>query len=82
MAQPAAGELVRFEAQIRPLFRAKDRSTMKAVRQFDLWSFDDVSARADLILKRLSSGSMPCDGAWPQEKVALFRRWIEGGKLA
>ena len=82
MTQPGNGEPVRFEAQIRPLFRPKDRSSMKAVRQFDLWSYDDVRVRADLILKRLSAGSMPCDGAWPQDRVALFRRWVEGGKLA
>lgn len=82
MAQPGPVEPVRFEAQIRPLFRPKDRSSMKAVRQFDLWSHDDVSSRADMILKRLTTGSMPCDGAWPKENVALFRRWVEGGKLA
>jgi len=24
---------------------------------------------------------MPCDGAWPPERVAVFERWIRGGKL-
>jgi hypothetical protein len=47
---------------------------------FDLWSHDDVSRNADAILARLSDGSMPCDGAWPEEQVDLFQRWIEGGK--
>jgi hypothetical protein len=22
---------------------------------------------------------MPCDGAWPAEKVEVFRRWTESG---
>jgi hypothetical protein len=24
---------------------------------------------------------MPCYAAWPAERVALFRRWMESGKL-
>ena len=27
------------------------------------------------ILARLRAGTMPCDGAWPDEKIALFERW-------
>ena len=49
---------------------------------FDLWSLDDVSAHADAILERLEAGTMPCDGAWPAERVAVFRRWIDAGKPA
>jgi ferritin-like protein len=29
-----------------------------------------------------SSGTMPCDGAWPAERVAVFRAWIDAGKPA
>ena len=47
---------------------------------FDLWSHDDVSSHADPILERLEDGSMPCDGAWPEDRVELFRRWVESGK--
>jgi hypothetical protein len=47
---------------------------------FDLWSHDDVAAHAGAILERLQAGTMPCDGAWPAEKVEVFRRWIESGK--
>jgi hypothetical protein len=46
---------------------------------FDLWAYDDVRAHADAILGRLRNGSMPCDGAWPDEQVNLFERWIESG---
>jgi len=49
---------------------------------FDLWSHDDVSTHADAILERLKAGTMPCDGAWPDEQVALFSQWIDAGKPA
>lgn len=75
---PAAGEPVSFEAQVKPLFRERDRESMQRV--FDLWSYDDVSQHADAILGRLQEGTMPCDGSWPQAQVDLFRRWAESGK--
>jgi hypothetical protein len=37
---------------------------------------------SDPILARLRNGSMPCDGAWPEEQVELFEDWIEAGKPA
>ena len=75
---PDPDELVGFEADLKPLFRERDRQSMQS--HFDLWSHDDVSQHADAILARLQDGTMPCDGAWPQEQVDLFRRWAEGGK--
>ena len=48
---------------------------------FDLYSYDDVQANVDKIYARLAAGSMPPDGAWSAEKVDLFKRWIDGGKL-
>lgn len=73
MAEP-----VSFKSDIRPLFRAKDLSSMSFA--FDLASYDEVSDNANAILRRLRSGTMPCDGAWPTERVDLFARWIESGK--
>jgi hypothetical protein len=78
IVSPDPDELVSFEADLKPLFRERDRESMQS--HFDLWSHDDVSQHADAILARLQDGSMPCDGAWPQEQVDLFRRWAEGGK--
>jgi CDGSH-type Zn-finger protein/truncated hemoglobin YjbI/ferredoxin len=75
---PAAGEPVTF-ANVKGLFRASDRQSMQFA--FDLWKFEDVSTHADVILERVSNGSMPCDGAWPKERVDVFARWIETGKL-
>src|SRR6516164_10136593 len=46
---------------------------------FDLWSYEDVSASAAAIFEKLSTGAMPCDGAWPAEQVELFRRWMDTG---
>lgn len=70
-------EAVGFERDIRPLFREKDVSSMS--KAFDLASYNDVRAHADSILAKLSDGSMPCDGPWPEERVELFRRWVEAG---
>ena len=73
-------EPLHFEEHIKPLFRERDRDSMRFA--FDLWSLDDVSTHADAILERLEAGTMPCDGAWPAERVAVFRRWIDAGKPA
>jgi hypothetical protein len=69
-----------FEQHIKPLFRDRDRDSMRF--SFDLWSLDDVSTHADAILQRLEAGTMPCDGPWPAERVDLVRRWIAAGKPA
>jgi CDGSH-type Zn-finger protein/truncated hemoglobin YjbI len=74
---PAPGEPVSFARHIKPLFRDKDRKSMSFA--FDLWSYADVKANAAGILERVANGSMPCDGAWPAEKVAVFQRWTESG---
>jgi hypothetical protein len=68
---------IRFESEIKPLFRESDRAAMR--RAFDLWSYDDVVAHGRAIAGRLKDGSMPCDGAWPAERVSLFDRWLEQG---
>ena len=46
----------------------RDRDPM--LFSFDLASLEDVSTHADAILHRLDAGTMPCDGAWPVERVA------------
>ncbi len=74
---PAVDEAVRFNDHVKQLFRDRDHQSMRFV--FDLWSHDDVSRYSAAILGRLQDGTMPCDGAWPQEKIDVFRRWIDGG---
>jgi CDGSH-type Zn-finger protein/truncated hemoglobin YjbI len=77
---PAEDESIGYEQNIKTLFRHRDRMSMKFV--FDLWSYDDVCTHADMILERVRSGTMPCDGAWPAEWVDAFARWIDAGKPA
>ena len=67
----------RFESDIKPLFREQDRQRMKFA--FDLWAYEDVKNNAQAILERLTNGTMPCDGAWPPDQIALFRRWLDNG---
>ena len=76
----ANDEPISFEQQIKPLFREHDRESM--IRAFDLWSYDDVVRNHDAILGRLREGTMPCDGAWPDERVAVLQRWVDTGMPA
>jgi hypothetical protein len=66
-----------FAVDIKPLFRERDRRAMTFL--FDLWDDEAVRENAEAILAATERGDMPCDGAWPEERVALLRRWIEGG---
>jgi hypothetical protein len=75
---PADDEPVSFDAQVKPLFRPRDRQSMQS--HFDLWSYDDVSAHASAIVAQLRAGTMPCDGAWSVEQVDLIQRWLDTGK--
>ena len=75
----AADEIVRFERDIKPMFRPVDYESMAWA--FDLSSYDEVKEHATAILDRLRDGSMPCDGEWPQDQVEQFQRWTETGML-
>jgi hypothetical protein len=75
-----ANEPIGFAQDIKPLFREGDRASMMS--SFDLWSHDDVAHSSAAILARLRDGSMPCDGAWPDERVALFQSWVDAGTPA
>jgi hypothetical protein len=80
MSLHANGDPVSYVADVKPLFREKDRAAM--LSHFDLWSFDDVREHAPVILSRLEEGAMPCDGRWPADRVDLFRRWLAQGTAA
>jgi hypothetical protein len=75
---PAPDEPVLFARHVKSLFRERDRQSMRFA--FDLWSYAEVATHADAILERVTNGTMPCDGKWAQEKIDLFRRWVESGK--
>ena len=82
MESSGEGNAPSFENDVRPLFRERDRGTMLGISKFDLWARDDVAEHSQAILERLENGSMPCDRAWPEERVALFRRWVDAGMPA
>ena len=69
----------RFELHIRPLFRALDREHMRSM--FDLWSYEDVASHVDSILNRVAADmpTLATGGPWPEEWVALLRRWRDEG---
>jgi hypothetical protein len=68
-----------FAQDIRPLFRdTPDVDTMKDFGM-DLSSFADVKLHAQGIYERVLDGSMPCDEAWPQERIATFKQWMDDG---
>ncbi len=69
-----------FELDIKPLFREGDVEAMEFA--FNLHSHEDVEANAEDIYERLEDGSMPCDGEWPEERLAVFREWIAAGMPA
>jgi hypothetical protein len=72
---------VSFSGNVRPLFRdSPDIDTMKEYG-LDLSSYEEVRAHAEAIYTCLADGSMPCDGAWPQADVELFKRWMDEGML-
>jgi hypothetical protein len=78
VASPTGAKvMVSFAQDIRPLFRRKDVQSM--AEAFDLSNYDQVRANAESIYAVVSAGSMPCDGAWPQDRVDLFKQWMDGG---
>jgi len=74
---PGPDQPLSFASHIKPMFRQRDRDSMRFA--FDLWSRDDVRSHADEILKRLHAGTMPCDGTWPPEHIDVLDRWIAAG---
>ncbi len=72
-----AQEPLSFEVDIQELFSQRDHEAMLIM--FDLWEYEDVRDHSDAILEQLAEGRMPCYGAWSQDQVGLFRRWIEEG---
>jgi len=68
-----------FANDIRPLFR--DDPDVSAMKDYglDLSSYADVKKSAPAIYGTLADGSMPCDGNWPADRIALFKRWMDEG---
>ena len=78
MTSAGEGDMLSFARDIRPLFRTKDRDSMRSA--FDLFDYADVAGHADAIVGAVRSGNMPCDGAWPASQVEKLQQWIDMGK--
>jgi hypothetical protein len=76
----ATDEPISFERHIKPLIREGDRQSMKCA--FDLWLHDEVAGNSGAILERLRDGTMPCDGAWSDDQIAVFQDGVEAGTPA
>jgi len=75
---------VSYALHIRPLFTTNQRDCMLA--RFDLHVYEHVKANARKIHGRLRDKNMPPlppedNGPWPDEWIALFKRWIDEGCL-
>ena len=76
---------VSFAKDILPLFTPVDIEHMNDQEVFlSDHSYMSDADNASAVLETLANGSMPPTwggggGAWPEEKVELFRKWIEGG---
>jgi hypothetical protein len=69
-----------FALHIRPLFRELDIEKMSS--WFDLSKYEEVRDHAESIYARLIDATSPmpptyADGPWPDEWIALFRRWMD-----
>jgi hypothetical protein len=76
---------VSFAKDVLPLFTALD---IEHMNDQDVYLSDHTYMsdpdNAAAVLETLANGSMPPTwggggGAWPEDKVVLFRSWIEGG---
>ena len=67
----ASDEPLGFAKDIKPLFRERDRQSMKFA--FDLSSHEDVARNSDEILGRLREGTIPATAPGQRSKLPPFR---------
>lgn len=67
-----------FELHIRPMIRLLDFEKMKSITGTDLWDYQSVVDKAEIILRHLRADMPPesYGGLWPREWVAVFERWM------
>lgn len=78
-------KLTSFRADILPLFTERDIHAMS--KAFNLSSYDDVKAHAEIIYNRIrgiGGAVMPPppprgEGPWPQSTIELFAKWMADG---
>jgi hypothetical protein len=76
----AADTPLTYAHDIRPLFRDQDIGCMtpRRVKLGDpTWIC--VAANAQRVFNALQAGFMPPDGKWPDDKLSVFKKWMDGG---
>jgi hypothetical protein len=69
-----------FATDIRPRFRAGDVACMKnAGVALDDPAWMCVAKNAQLVYDAVSGGTMPPDEPWAEDRVALFKQWMDAG---
>jgi len=77
---PAGEAPLTYAHDIRPLFRDQDVACMtpKGVKLADpAWMC--VAANAQRVFDVLQAGIMPPDGKWSNDKLTLFKNWMDDG---
>jgi hypothetical protein len=72
-----------YSHDIRPLFRDMDIACMVPRGKLlndPVWMC--TPAHAQQVFNAISAHRMPPDGAWPPERVALFKQWMDQGLKA
>lgn len=69
-----------FDKDIRPLFTQTDIDHMEPFG-VELNNFEYMSdkSNADAVYEVLSAKTMPPNDPWPDDKVKVFKAWIDGG---
>jgi hypothetical protein len=71
---------VSYAVDIKPLFSQSQRDCMLQRRKWDLFDYDAVNKRARAIYVAVQDGSMPQgETPWPEDRVALFKKWMDEG---
>ncbi len=70
-------ERVRYESDIRPLFRDFDVETLQKLDGIDLDDVESVRSHCKELQERLNKGSLPYDACLSSEQIELFNRWID-----
>lgn len=75
---------VSFETDILPLFTSMDEEHMSNVGvELGDYAYMSQPDNASEVYNQVSSGKMPPSASgeppWPEDKVQLFKEWIDGG---
>jgi hypothetical protein len=69
-----------FATDIRPLFREDDIECMKPMGvELDNPAWMRVPANAQSVYGAVADGSMPPGEPWSEDRVALFKKWMDAG---